>query len=59
MSTPLFRYFDANGTELTGAVDVSEIASVATTLMVDINPQRAPDIYTLTQTAMLRNLASE
>ena len=58
-STPLFRYFDAAGAELTGMVDVSEVRSIAVTLMVDINPQRAPDIYTLTQTAMLRNLSSE
>lgn len=58
-STPLFRYFDENGTELTGTVATSEVASVLTSLMVDINPQRAPDIYTLTQSATLRNLRSE
>jgi len=58
-STPLFRYFDENGVELTGTVATSEVASVLTSLMVDINPQRAPDIYTLTQSATLRNLRSE
>jgi len=56
---PLFRYFNESGTELTGTIDTTEVASVSVTLMVDINPLRAPDIYTLTQTAMLRNLRSE
>lgn len=58
-STPLFLYFNESGTQLTGTVDTSEVASVQTTLMVDINPNRAPDIYTLTQSATLRNLRSE
>ena len=58
-STPLFRYFDSTGTELSGTPNIAEIASITTTLMVDINPLRAPDIYTLSQTAMLRNLRSE
>ncbi|HYE22958.1 MAG TPA: prepilin-type N-terminal cleavage/methylation domain-containing protein [Candidatus Paceibacterota bacterium] len=58
-STPLFRYFNASGTELTGSVDTTEVASILTTLMVDINPHRAPDIYTLTQSATLRNLRNE
>ena len=58
-STPLFRYFNESGTELTGVINTSDVASVRTTLMVDINPQRAPDIYTLTQSATLRNLRSE
>lgn len=58
-STPLFQYFNESGTELTGVINTSDVASVRTTLMVDINPQRAPDIYTLTQSATLRNLRSE
>lgn len=58
-ATPLFRYYDVNGVELTGTIDTTAVASVFTTLMVDINPQRAPDIYTLTQSATLRNLRSE
>jgi prepilin-type N-terminal cleavage/methylation domain-containing protein len=56
--TPLFRYFDINNTELstTTAVDVSKITSVSTSVMVDLNPLRAPDILTLQETATLRNL---
>ena len=58
-STPLFRYFNTAGTELTGTIDVSDVASVTMTLMVDINPFRAPDIFTLTQSATIRNLRSQ
>lgn len=58
-STPLFRYFDDAGTELTGTVTLSDVSSVTVTLKADINPDRAPEIYTLTQTASLRNLRTE
>jgi hypothetical protein len=56
-STPLFRYFNTTGTELTGSnIDESAIASVRISLMVDLNPLRAPNVFTLTETATLRNL---
>jgi len=55
-STPLFRYFDSSGNELTGTVDVSKVSSVSTTLQIDLNPARAPAIFTLQETATLRNL---
>lgn len=56
-STPLFKYFNQNGAQLTGAnIDESAIASVTITLMVDLNPQRAPNVFTLTEAATLRNL---
>ena len=58
-STPLFRYFDESGAELSGTTSLANVRSIQTTLKVDINPNRAPDIFTLTQTAMLRNLRSE
>lgn len=58
-STPVFRYYDSTGTELTGTVNVSQVRSVSVTLMTDVNPLRAPEIYTLTQTASLRNLSGE
>lgn len=58
-STPLFRYFDDSGTELTGTVTLSDVSSVTVTLKADVNPNRAPEIYTLTQTASLRNLRTE
>jgi prepilin-type N-terminal cleavage/methylation domain-containing protein len=56
-STPLFRYYDESGTELsTTSPDISQIASVFTTLMIDINPTRAPNILTFTGSATIRNL---
>jgi len=58
-STPLFRYFNENGAELTGTINIAQIASIMMTLMVDINPSRAPDIYTLTESATIRNVGSE
>lgn len=54
-STPIFRYFTAAGTELTAPINVSDIASVSTELSVDLNPSRAPDIFTLRASATLRN----
>lgn len=58
-STPVFRYFDEDGTELTGTIDVGSIRSVQTTLDVDINPQRAPNILRLEGSATVRNLRDE
>lgn len=58
-STPIFRYYDDSGTELTGTINLTEVSSISITLKVDVNPLRAPEIYTLTQRAMLRNLESE
>ncbi len=59
-STPLFTYYDSNGAQLaTTSPDISEIASVATTLMVDLNPNRAPNVLTLTGSATLRNLKDQ
>jgi prepilin-type N-terminal cleavage/methylation domain-containing protein len=56
-ATPLFSYFDANGTQLSAtSTDESSIASVSITLMVDLNPTRAPNVFTLTERATLRNL---
>lgn len=58
-STPIFRYYDANGTELAAPADVSKVGSIATTLQVDLNPNRAPNIFTLTARATLRNLRAQ
>ncbi len=55
-STPIFRYYDAQGSELTPPINLSKIASVNTTLTVNINPARAPDDFTLSLGATLRNL---
>lgn len=58
-STPLFRYYNSSGSELTGTIDVSDIASMKVELLVDLNPNRAPDIYTLTGAATLRNIIEQ
>lgn len=55
-STPVFRYYDASGTELTGAINTISVRRIATRLDVDINPQRAPNILILESAATLRNL---
>ena len=59
-STPLFKYYNAEGALLSAtSTDVSEITSVAATLMIDLNPNRAPNILTLTGSATLRNYTSQ
>lgn len=55
-STPIFRYYNTAGTELTGNVVLSDVASVRLRLDVDLNPLRAPNILTMEQSATLRNL---
>ena len=55
-STPIFKYYDANGAQLTAPADTSKVASVQTELQVDLNPTRAPDIFVLRASTTLRNL---
>lgn len=56
-AVPLFTYYDTAGVELSAtSTDESSIVSVVITLMVDLNPQRAPNVFTLQETATLRNL---
>lgn len=56
-AVPLFTYYDASGAQLSAtSTDESAVASVAITLMVDLNPVRAPNVFTLRETATLRNL---
>jgi len=58
-ATPIFTYLDANGTELPYPIDLSEVVSVGFRLDVDLNPLRAPNVFTVTGTATLRNLPTE
>ena len=59
-STPLFTYYDINGTQLsTTTTDEAQVASVGIMLMVDINPLRAPNVFTLSETTTLRNLRTD
>ncbi|HFC11002.1 MAG TPA: type II secretion system protein [Candidatus Kaiserbacteria bacterium] len=53
---PVFRYYGANGALLASPIDVADITSVNTTVTVNLNPARAPDNFTLSAGATLRNL---
>jgi type II secretory pathway pseudopilin PulG len=58
-STPLFIYFDDTGVQLPSPTDVSQISSVETTVVVDVNVNRAPVAFTLSSGATLRNLREQ
>lgn len=58
-STPIFRYFNNAGTELLQPVNIGQIASVRTTLIVDADVNRAPVSFTLSGAATLRNLREQ
>ncbi len=56
VTTPLFAYYDANGNQLAYPINLAQVASVQITVLTDVNPTRAPNVYTLTGSATLRNL---
>ena len=59
-TTPLFKYYNESGDQLSAtSTAVGDVASVAATLMVDLNPNRAPNVLTLTGSATLRNYTSQ
>lgn len=58
-STPIFTYYDADGVALTYPIDINEIVSIGVRLDVDLNPNRAPNVFTLSGTATMRNLPTE
>jgi prepilin-type N-terminal cleavage/methylation domain-containing protein len=59
-STPLFSYYDSSGASLgTTAIDATKVRFVTMGILVDLNPTRAPNVYTLTGSATLRNLRDE
>lgn len=56
-STPIFKYYDTNGFQLSSStIPIASIASISISLSIDLNPQRAPDILILQETATLRNI---
>lgn len=55
-ATPLFTYYDASGAVLTAPINVAEIASIRIEVLTDVNPERAPNVYTMDGAATLRNL---
>lgn len=54
--TDLFSYYNQNGEQLVAPVNLSQVASVKTTVLADVNPNRAPNVYTLRGSATIRNL---
>lgn len=56
-SSPLFTYFDSDGNQLSStSPDIASISSVKIELLIDLNPNRAPNVFTLSEIATLRNL---
>lgn len=56
-STPLFTYYDSDGVQLsTTSTPLASVSTVGTTVQIDLNPNRAPQVFTLTGSATLRNL---
>lgn len=56
-ATPLFTYYDSSGNQLsTTSPAIASITSVKVEVMVDLNPNRAPNVFTLSEEATLRNL---
>lgn len=58
-STPVFLYFDNTGAPLSAPINISQISSVKTTVIVDVNLNRAPVAFTLSAEATLRNLRDQ
>jgi prepilin-type N-terminal cleavage/methylation domain-containing protein len=57
VTVPIFTYLDANGTQLpTVGTNIAAISAIGITLYTDLNPNRAPNVFELTETATLRNL---
>jgi prepilin-type N-terminal cleavage/methylation domain-containing protein len=55
----VFKYFDIDGNELSSTPSALDIKFVTGTITVNVNPERAPEEFTLTSSATLRNLRVE
>lgn len=51
-----FTYYDINGARMTDLSDISEVRFIEVTVVVNINPNRLPNQFTLRSTAAMRNL---
>lgn len=52
----LFKYYDTNGALMTDMSKIAEVRFVEVTVVVNINPYRLPNQFTLRSNAALRNL---
>ncbi len=57
-SVDVFKYYDNTGAEIIDLSNVSSIAFVTMSVVVNVNPVRAPNDFTLRASASLRNLKS-
>lgn len=55
----MFRYYNANGVEVTDSSHIRDVVSVSISLVVDITPAHAPGEFTLRSSASLRNLRAQ
>lgn len=55
-SVLMFQYYDVNGALMTNLSRIAEVRFVQSTVVVNINPFRLPNQFTLRSTAALRNL---
>lgn len=56
-TTPIFTYYDNAGAALaTTSTDASKVSAVTVSIWIDLNPNRAPNVFNLSETATLRNL---
>jgi prepilin-type N-terminal cleavage/methylation domain-containing protein len=53
---PVFTYFDSQGSEITDIASTTDVVFVKVNLIVNINPNRLPNEFTLRSSATLRNL---
>jgi len=54
----IFTYYDNTGTEIIDLSNISNITFVTMNVVVNVNPDRAPNNFTLRTSAALRNLKS-
>lgn len=55
-STDLFSYYNRDGGQLAYPINLAQVASVKIVVLTDVNPNRAPNVYTLRGSATMRNL---
>ena len=58
-NTNIFTYYRSDGTQVTNlTANLLDISFVQTTIITNVNPNRAPNDFTLTSSATIRNLKS-
>ncbi|HEY4502500.1 MAG TPA: prepilin-type N-terminal cleavage/methylation domain-containing protein [Candidatus Paceibacterota bacterium] len=55
-NVPIFSYFDAGGTAIADFNNVTDVVFISVNLIININPARLPEDFTLRSSATIRNL---